>query len=97
MRLAGVSALARHALLAEPPWPVYALSPQQWKEATRAGMARQAQTLTGSCEWQVWNYSPTLVHNSATVDPLSLLLSLKEASDARLPRALDQLRRLLPW
>jgi hypothetical protein len=97
VRLAGVAALARYALFAEPQWPVYALSPQQLKEATHAGMATQVQTLTGSCEWQVWAYSPALVHNSATVDPLSLMLSLKDASDARLPDALDQLRALLPW
>lgn len=40
---------------------------------------------------------PRAWHHSSTVDPLSLMLSLEEASDARLPRAFAQLRALLPW
>jgi hypothetical protein len=96
-RLAGLSALARHALLAEPQWPVYALSCAQWKAATQAGLQTLAETLSGCCECQVWNYSPALVPHSASVDILSLLLSLQDEVEERVQLALGGLKALLPW
>src|SRR3990172_7761826 len=38
VRLAGLSALARYSMLAEPQWPVYPVSPAQWKAATETGI-----------------------------------------------------------
>jgi hypothetical protein len=97
IRLAGLSALARYSLLTDPPWPVYALSPAQWKAAMQAGVETLAEPLPGSCEWQLWNYSPALVPDSATVDPLSLTLSLRDEIDERVQLALDELKEHFPW
>src|SRR3989304_4357950 len=77
-RLAGLSAWARFSMLPEPQWPVYALSPAQWKAATQAGVETLPEQLPGACEWQLWHYNPALVPDGATGDPLSLTLSLQD-------------------
>lgn len=97
VRLAGVSALARYSMLTELEWRTYAISPAQWKTTTLAGMAILPEHLPGACEWEVWHYSPALVPNSDTVDPLSLTLSLQGNTDERILLALDELRERFPW
>ena len=97
IRTAGMSALAQLSLLAEPPIPVYAVSAAQWKAATKAGVEELLEPSEGCCEWQLWNYSPELLANSRTVDPLSLTLSLQHETDERVQLALDELRKQFPW
>lgn len=96
-RLAGLSALARFSMLAEPTWPTYAISAAQWKTATTAGLEILPEPLPGACEWEVWHYDPALVPASDTVDPLSLTLSLQDDTDERIQLALDELRAHFPW
>lgn len=95
--LAGLSALARYSMLAEPKWPVYAVSAAQWKEATNAGVRALPEPVAGASQWQVWAYSPALLPSAATVDPLSLTLSLQDKADERIGLALDELNGQLPW
>ena len=97
VRVAGMSALARRSLLAEPPIPVYAVSAAQWKAATQAGIKLLMEPAEGCCEWQLWNYSPELLPDSRTVDPLSLTLSLQNETDERVQLALEELRKHFPW
>jgi DNA-binding transcriptional ArsR family regulator len=97
IRIAGMSALAQLSLLAEPPIPVFALSAVQWKAAMKAGVEELMEPREGCCEWQLWNYSPELLANSRTVDPLSLTLSLQHETDERVQMALDELRKQFPW
>ncbi|WP_309646186.1 hypothetical protein, partial [Phenylobacterium sp.] len=96
-REAGLSALARHSMLAEPQWPVYAITSADWKAATEAGVRELPEPVAGAQEWQVWSYSPALVPDAPTVDPLSLTLSLQDNSDERVQLALDELQGQLPW
>ncbi|MGQ0710631.1 MAG: hypothetical protein ACT4NV_12900 [Rhodoferax sp.] len=96
-RLAGLSALARYSMLTEPKWPVYALSAADWKAAKDAGVRELTEPEAGAQEWQLWNYSPALVRDANTVDPLSLALSLQDNADDRIQLALDELKGLLPW
>ena len=96
-RLAGLSALARYSMLSEPKWPVYALTAADWKVATDAGVLELPEPEAGAQEWQVWSYSPALVPDANTVDPLSLTLSLHENADDRIQMALDELKEQLPW
>ena len=95
--LAGLSALACHSMLAEPPVPTYAVSSAQWRTAVRAGLEVLPEALPGACQWQVWSYTPTLLADSTTVDPLSLALSLQEEADERIQQALDELKDQFPW
>lgn len=96
-RLAGISALARHSMLAEPRWPVYAISTADWKAATKAGVRELPEPEAGAQEWQVWSYTPALVPGEPTVDPLSLTLSLQDNADDRVQIALDELQGKISW
>ena len=97
VRLAGLSALTRYSMLAEPQWPIYALSPAQWKAATQTGLETLPEQLPGACEWQLWHYSPALIPDSETVDPLSLTLSFQDEADERVQLALGELKEHFPW
>ena len=96
-RLAGLSALARYSMLTEPKWPVHALTAADWKAATDAGVRALPEPEVGAQEWQLWSYSPALVPDADTVDPISLTLSLQENADDRIQLALDELKGRLPW
>ncbi len=96
-RLAGLSALARLSMLAEPRWSVHAMSQDQWKLAIDAGMEELPEPLPGAWEWQLWRYSPALLPEGDTVDALSLTLSLRDDPDERVQLALDELNEFLPW
>ncbi len=96
-RIAGLSALARHSMLTEPKWPVYAMTAAEWKAATDAGVRELPEPEAGAQERQIWSYSPALVPDATTVDPLSLTLSLQANADDRIQLALDELKGQLPW
>lgn len=96
-QLAGLSALAHYSMLAEPKWQVYAIGTSDWKAAVNAGVRELPEPIAGAREWQLWSYSPALLPGAATVDPLSLMLSLQDNSDDRVQIALDELKELLPW
>jgi DNA-binding transcriptional ArsR family regulator len=95
--LAGLSALAQCTMLAEPRWPIRAISSQQWRSATRAGLEILPEPIPGAYEWQVWTYDPDLAMSRKTVDALSLTLSLQGESDERVQLALDELKEQFPW
>ena len=97
VRLAGLSALARYSMLAEPQWSVYAVSPAQWKAATQTGIKILPEQLPGASEWQLWRYNPALAPDREKVDPLSLTLSLQDEADERVQLALDELKERFPW
>lgn len=96
-RIAGLSALARCSMLTEPRWPVHAVTAADWKAATDAGIRELPEPETGAQEWQLWSYSPALMPDATTVDPLSLMLSLQDNADDRIQMALDELKEQLPW
>lgn len=96
VRVAGLSALARLSMLTEPRSPVFAVSRSAW-QALKADIVELQQTEPGAYEWQLWNYTPTLQPDSDTVDPLSLILSLRGSTDERVQSALDELKEQLPW
>lgn len=96
-RIAGLSALARHSMLVEPKWPVYAMTTADWKAVTDAGLHELPGPEEGAQEWQLWSYSPALMPDAPTVDPLSLMLSLQDNPDDRIQLALDELKGQLPW
>lgn len=97
LRLAGLSALARQTQLADPPWPVYAMGPTEWRNVKLEGPKLLPQPADGCSEWQLWTYSPELARSTRIVDPLSLTLSLEQGADERVQMALDELRKNFPW
>lgn len=97
VRLAGVSALARDSMIAEPEWPIYAISPALWRETKKAGVQSVPEHMPGACEWELWHYDPAIVPDRDTVDPLSLTLCLQASPDERIQLALDELKGRFPW
>ncbi|MHB8815492.1 MAG: hypothetical protein ACYDAE_19815 [Steroidobacteraceae bacterium] len=95
--VAGLSALAEQTNLAEPQWPVRAVTSRRWLSATRAGLAPLPEPVSGAVEWQVWTYDPGLGTSRKIVDPLSLTLSLQSESDERVQLALEGLKENYPW
>lgn len=96
LRVAGLSALARLSMLTEPRLPTFAVSRAAW-QALKANIVELPEPMPGACEWQLWNYTPALQPDSDTVDPLSLMLSLRDSNDERVQSALDGLKEQLPW
>jgi len=96
-RLAGSSALARYSMLAESASPVYAVGPITWKAMIDSGVRELPGPIASADEWQLWRYNPALVPDQATVDPLSLILSMENDADDRVQIALDALKEQLPW
>lgn len=95
--VAGLSALAEQTNLAEPQWPVRAVTSRQWLSATRVGLTSLPEPEPGTVEWQVWIYDPALGTSRKIVDPLSLTLSLQSESDERVQLALEGLKEKYPW
>lgn len=96
VRLAGLSALARETMLAEPTAPTYAVTRDQWQRLKKAGKA-WIEAHPGACQLQIWGYSPALLPGRETVDPLSLAVSLRDDPDERVQAAVEQLLLRLPW
>lgn len=70
-------------MLSEPPHiPVYAVSRTVWQDL-KTNVEQLPEPVPGAQEWQVWNYSTALDQSSNSVDPLSLILSLRDDSDER--------------
>ena len=96
--IAGESALAHYSMLAEPPHPVYAVTPNVWKTMR---LNDDITELTihepGSVEIEIWKYTPGLFARDGIADPLSLFLSLKDTKDERDEIALDELMEKFQW
>ena len=100
--LAGLSALSRQTMLAEPQTPTYAVDRKTARESDIGAvvanrdwspMADEA----GSSTLEVWSYDPAPLSDGGDVDPLSLSLSLRDDPDERVQGALRRLLGGLPW
>ena len=92
-RVAGESALADTTLLAEPAYPVYAISREQWKLAQKLGLLVLPSPEPGACLWQIWCYDPNINPIAGSVDPFSLILSLRNERDERVQQALHEFEK----
>jgi hypothetical protein len=95
--LAGMSALAQQTMVADPKWPVRAVSTRQWISATGAGFDPLPEPTAGACQWEIWGYDPNLGVARRIVDPLSLTLSFQGEKDERIQSGLEQLQEQNPW
>ncbi|MCL4555200.1 MAG: winged helix-turn-helix domain-containing protein [Actinobacteria bacterium] len=99
---AGVSALSRQTMLAEPHTPTFAVSRKTARELAdrtcprsrgRPLMAEEAESSTV----EVWSYDPGPLSEGGVVDPLSLVLSFRDDPDERVQGTLRRLLEGLPW
>lgn len=95
LRVAGEALLAKLTLLAEPDRAVYAVTREQWDAEEARHIVTRPEP--GDTEVQIWSYSPSLMNNSADVDPLSLIVSMQDATDERVRMAVKDLEDKLLW
>lgn len=99
--LAGLSALSRRSMLAEPIARTYAVhhdtaqSLESDVTVTPSGLAMAGEL--GMAVVEVWTYNPRPLASTNVVDPLSLYLSLREDGDERVEGALRQMIEELSW
>lgn len=104
-RAAGLSALSKASLLAEPSIPVIAFTKEGWDlELRRSGRTEVDPFDHALFEIEIWSYSPDHIRgatcvpvSSESVDPLSLFLSLREAADDRVQISLDEVMEKIEW
>jgi hypothetical protein len=92
--LTGLSALAAQSALADPTHPQRAISVERWKQAQPEILPAPE---SGATRWQIWRYDPIPLADHGRVDPLSLILSLRDETDERVQQAVAQLEARLPW
>ena len=95
---AGQDALASCTMIAEPRLPVTAISHKRWLALTKeaSGPDLVDRDAAGG-EVEVWKYEPREHDRPGIVDPLSLLLSLRQTADERVEQALDALMEQVRW
>lgn len=95
---AGLSALARYSMIAEPENPAFAMSREHWKSLERSSALNEIPLPdVDALEIEIWRYPPRPYRDEQVVDPLSLYLSLKDDQDERTQAALDHMMESLPW
>ncbi len=95
---AGLSALARYSMIADPSNPVVAVAREQWTALKNAGTTLVLPVAEpDAVEVEVWSYAPRPYRDAGVVDPLSLYLALKAIPDERVQSALDHMLEGLPW
>jgi hypothetical protein len=95
---AGLTGLAVYTNLAEPSIPVIAVASSAWPELrNRFPTAVATSSESPVVEIEVWTYPPKAVSDDATVDRLSLYLSLSGTADERVEAALDELLEGMKW
>lgn len=96
LTLSGMSAISHHSMLADNPWPTYAITKAQERELE----LKDGQGLT---EWEEWNEPACIVQvmryaldsiGEATIDPLSAILSLHE-KDREDPRVTSEVEDIM--
>lgn len=92
---AGETALAQWTDLAEPAEPVVAMASRHWPRQTDRTVIPTPDT--GTCLVELWRYPPQGTASAATVDPLSLFLSLRDSHDERVQLALQDLMEQITW
>lgn len=85
-KLAGFSAMAQYSMLNEPAVPCYAAD----VSAKLTGMPTLLNAET-QVEIEIWKYDPAVLSENGFVDPLSLVLSLREDADERTEEAIEEI------
>jgi len=101
--LAGISALSKLTMVNADQETCYALSPAQWR-ANQSNITVLPEKEPRATCYQIWAYEPRMQRSvnaissgTLCVDPLSLWLSFRNNSDARIELALSDLEKEFRW
>jgi len=95
---AGLTALAKYTMLAEPTRPVFAMRAKDWD-----ALKEQHEVLIvpteepQATEIEIWSYDPSLFAENGLADRLSVYLSLKDSKDERVEAVLNEMLDELEW
>jgi DNA-binding transcriptional ArsR family regulator len=95
---AGLAALSRRSMLAEPDPPVMATGRAGFKELVRHGEIVEVESREmADLQLEAWSYPPQKLSHGPSVDCLSLYLSLRDDHDERVQLALKKMMEGLEW
>lgn len=95
---AGLTALARHSVLAGPANPVFAMSIGDWKKfRERNDVMELPVAEPDACRIELWTYAPGLFAENGVADRFSLYLSLRGTDDERVESALEEMMEQVRW
>lgn len=98
--LAGESALSELTYLGSPRRQTRALTQKRWKALqNRPGthLVPDGARDSAHAELEIWRYDPELLSGTATVDTLSLALSLRDEQDERVQMAVEETLHKFSW
>jgi hypothetical protein len=94
----GLTALAKRTMIEDDSIPTYACRDTEWKRLAEASNVRALDHPDeASARVECWRYAPELLAEDATVDRLSLFLSLSDSTDERVRLASQSLLEGMPW
>jgi DNA-binding MarR family transcriptional regulator len=96
--IAGLTALSRRSMLAEPELPVMATYRGDFNELVRRGEIIEVESSEmAELQMESWSYRPHQLSSGPIVDHLSLYLSLRDEHDERVQSALEEMMKGLRW
>jgi len=88
--VAGYTALSRSTMMEDDPVPTWAVHRDPFRSLLKKGAFHLADTPEeANARLEEWSYSPALLSNGPTVDPLSLFLTLRGDPDDRVQQQLQ--------
>jgi len=94
----GLNALAEYSSISEDRVPTFAMRDRDYRRQLETG---ELHGCPGSGEadarLEAWRYDPAILTAGATVDRLSLYLSLRDSRDERVQIALEGMLKEMPW
>lgn len=94
----GLTALSHRTLIVDDPVPTYALPHENYRQNLEKGLFHGCPDPSeANLRLESWNYNPLLLGDNDCVDPLSLLLSLRDNADERVQQQLETLVEEVTW
>lgn len=95
---AGLTALSHRSMIEDDRVPTYALPQETYRANLEKGLFRGCPG-PGEANVQIeaWRYNPLLLGSENGVDPLSLILSLRDSADERVQQQLETLIEEVRW
>lgn len=96
--LAGESALSAQSMLNPPKIQCRAVSRNLFQSMEKIALVDPAwDRINDSCELEIWKYDPQVLSQIGLVDPISLVLSLKDVVDERVEHAVSEFIEGWQW
>ena len=94
----GLTALAKLSLVSDDRLPTFAMRDRDYRKRLESGeLHDRPESWEADAQVEAWKYDPVVLSDNATVDRLSLYLSLRDSKDERVQIALAATLAEMPW